>query len=112
MTGVYRGEIGKHYKIKFIETEKETAMSGTKELTNVDQPRRYGGSSKCDVHNAFTFHPPKEDQPERYAKLRERSRSLAYCIEELCPPSRERSLALTNLQNACMWANAAIACNE
>jgi hypothetical protein len=64
------------------------------------------------LDRAFHYHAPKDDQPERYAALRAQARALALDIFQFCPPSRERSLALTNLEQAVMWANAAIARNE
>ena len=42
----------------------------------------------------------------------EAARELAEIIDDACPDSREKSLALTNLQQATMWANASIAINE
>lgn len=60
----------------------------------------------------FTYHAPKASQPERYEKLRSRAKELAYLVVELCPASREQSLALTNLEQAIFWANASIARNE
>ena len=60
----------------------------------------------------FTYHPPKGDQPERYVRIRDTSKFLAMLICQDCPASRERSLAITNLEQAVMWANAAIARNE
>lgn len=60
----------------------------------------------------FTYHPPKDGQPDRYNIIRNVGRSLAFTICDNCPPSRELSLALTNLEQAIMWANAAIARNE
>lgn len=33
-------------------------------------------------------------------------------VDELCPESRERSLAFTKIDEAVMWANASIARNE
>ena len=60
----------------------------------------------------FTYHPPKGNQTERYAYLREYAKGMAFRIMESCPPSRERSLAITKLEEAVMWANAAIARNE
>jgi hypothetical protein len=33
-------------------------------------------------------------------------------IDNNCPDSREKSLAMTNLEQAVMWANAAIARNS
>lgn len=64
------------------------------------------------LENNFTYHSPKDDQPERYAKIRDEAKSLAYTIQSNTPPSREQSLAITNLEQAIFWANAAIARNE
>lgn len=63
------------------------------------------------IENNFKYHTPQEGQPEKYEAIREKAKELAYLIEELCPHSREKSLALTNLETAVMWANAAIARN-
>jgi len=60
----------------------------------------------------FTYHPPKGDQPERYLVIREVAGGMALILLGKCPPSRERSLALTALEEAVMWANASIARNE
>lgn len=60
----------------------------------------------------FTYHAPKGDQPARYEAIRAKARDLATLIQESTPASREQSVALTNLQQAIMWANAAIAINE
>ena len=64
------------------------------------------------IENNFTYHAPKEGQPERYVALRDYAKQFAYLIAENCPESREQSLALTNLEQAVFWANAAIARNE
>lgn len=42
----------------------------------------------------------------------ERIKELAYLFNKDCPVSRERSLAMTKLEEACFWANASIARNE
>lgn len=60
----------------------------------------------------FTYHPPKGAQPEKYIRLRERTKELAESILTLTPESREQSLAITHLEQAVMWANAAIARRE
>jgi hypothetical protein len=57
----------------------------------------------------FVYHAPKDDQPARYERLRGEARALATTLLRTCPPSRERSLALTNLEQAIFWANASIA---
>jgi hypothetical protein len=64
------------------------------------------------IENNFTYHPPKPGQPEAYTELRARAKELAYTFVSLCPESRELSLALTNLETALFWANAAIARND
>jgi len=65
-----------------------------------------------DLDKRFTYHKPKNDQPARYESLRHNARSLAAYICKSCPESRERSLALTKLEECVMWANASIARNE
>lgn len=64
------------------------------------------------IENDFSYHAPRNDQPERYNAIREKAKELAYLIVESTPPSREQSLALTNLESAVMFANASIARNE
>lgn len=63
------------------------------------------------LNNDFT-HAPFGDQIERYAKIRDSSKAFAIVICENSPPSREQSVALTQLDNVVMMANAAIARNE
>ena len=60
------------------------------------------------IENTFTYHAPKDGQPEKYQAIREKAKELAYLIQELVPPSREQSLAMTKLEECSMWANAGI----
>ena len=64
------------------------------------------------LDNNFIYHAPKGDQAERYQKLRDKAKELAEFINEMCPESREKSVAFTNLETAMFWANASIARNE
>ena len=64
------------------------------------------------LDNNFTYHSPNPDQQARYPLIRSSGKAMARKILRLTPPSRERSLALTKLEEAIMWANAAIARNE
>lgn len=68
--------------------------------------------TKEQIDNTFTYHKSFGSQTERYEELRLIARDLAHNINRHCPESREKSLALTNLQQAIMWANASIAINE
>lgn len=60
----------------------------------------------------FTYHPPKEGQPERYEKIRAAAKEFSELILTLTPLSREQAQALTQVEQAVFWAIAAIARNE
>lgn len=68
--------------------------------------------TQADFDNRFTYHAPLPGQAERYQSLRDQAKGLAEAIVAGTPESREQSLALTNLEQAVFWANAAIARNE
>lgn len=57
----------------------------------------------------FTYHPPKDQHPARYDKIRKEALDFARLLNMLCPDSREKLLAIMTLEEAVMWANAAIA---
>lgn len=63
------------------------------------------------IENNFKYHSPKDGQPEKYNAIREKAKELAYLIDKKCPNSREKSVAITNLETTVMWANASIARN-
>lgn len=65
-----------------------------------------------DIENIFTYHAPFGDQVGRYQNIRAEAKVFAEMILDEVPESRERSLALTNLEQAVFGANAAIARNE
>lgn len=62
-----------------------------------------------ELRRRFTYHPPRPGQPEVYRELRDAAHDLARLFVEHAPKSRELSLALTNVEQAVMWVNAAIA---
>jgi len=64
------------------------------------------------IENNFTYHAPKEGQPEKYQAIRNKAKELAYLIDESVPNSREKSSALTKLEESVFWANAGIARND
>lgn len=65
-----------------------------------------------EITKRFTRQPLMDDQPVRDRRVRECALSMARTIVDLTPECREQSLALTALEEAVMWANAAIARNE
>jgi len=64
------------------------------------------------IDNIFTYHAPFGTQIVRYKNIREKAKELALMVNSQCPESREKALALTNLQQAVFWMNASIAINE
>jgi hypothetical protein len=64
------------------------------------------------IDNNFTYHPPQGSQPEKYEHIRKTGKLVAEEFCGLCPESRELSLAITKLEEAIFWANAAIARNS
>lgn len=64
-----------------------------------------------DLDTRFTYHAPKPGQPELYVAIRNQAKALAVSICDSQPLSRERSLAITKLEEVMMWANAGIARN-
>ena len=64
------------------------------------------------LNKDFMYHAPKEGQPVKYGAIRSNAKILASLVMDLCPESREASLALTKIEEAVFWANAAIARNE
>jgi len=68
--------------------------------------------NSADLETRFTYHPPKEGQPEIYESIRDECKRLAHFISERCPQSPELDQALNRLDETMMWANASIARRE
>ena len=60
----------------------------------------------------FKYHELKEGQAEKYNNIRATAKQFALLIEQSVPDSREKSLAITKVEEAMMWANSGIARNE
>jgi hypothetical protein len=66
-------------------------------------------SKLAEFDRIFTYHEPDDAQIAVYREIRRKARELAEFISEACPESREKSLAFTKIEEAVMWANAAVA---
>lgn len=60
----------------------------------------------------FAYHAPSPESLAKITTLREQFSALHTLIEETCPPSRERSVALTELETTAMWAIKAVVRND
>lgn len=66
-----------------------------------------------DYERNMTNHPPRNDKIiETYELIRHEFKELAQDLDDMCPDSREKSLAFTNLEQALMWTIASIARDE
>jgi hypothetical protein len=64
------------------------------------------------IENNFRSHLLTDEKAWKCEELRGSAKRLAYLIERNCPNSREKSLAMTKLEEALMWANTSVARNE
>ena len=83
----------------------------------VDVPATYdpepsSTESYAYIDKPFAYHKPSEDGFERITKLRVAFSDVKARIEQLCPESRQRSVALTELETAAMWAIKAVVFND
>ena len=61
------------------------------------------------INNDFAYYSPGVDYARRHEEVRVTARQFAHFINRTCPPGRETSLALTKIEEAMFWANAAFA---
>ena len=62
-----------------------------------------------DLQVRFNYHKPDENRAKRHETVRDILLASAEVIHSVTPEGREQSLALTKLEEAMFWANAAIA---
>lgn len=63
-----------------------------------------------DIDNRFAFHPAStEEKRSEHASVRKQCWDLATFLNEKLPEGREKSLAITHLEEAMFWGNAALA---
>ena len=61
-----------------------------------------------EVIKRFTFHNTSSERKELQELIRNGAFAYANIILHSCPDSREKSLAMTKLEEAVFWANASI----
>lgn len=63
-----------------------------------------------ELDNRFMYHKPSNDFiADAHGTVREICSGVSGALNEILPDSREKSLAMTHLEETMMWANAAIA---
>jgi hypothetical protein len=62
------------------------------------------------IAHRFAFHPAtSEEKRDAHTSVRQNCRTLADFLNEKLPEGREKSLALTAVEEAMLWGNAALA---
>lgn len=64
-----------------------------------------------EIRNRFGFHKASDETGPMHQYVRKLFIDTANELNRYCPDGREKACALTALQEAAMWTNAAIACN-
>lgn len=62
-----------------------------------------------DLIHRFTYHAPDAVKAQAHDSVRRWCRDLADFLNRELPEGREKSLAMTHLEEVMMWANAALA---
>lgn len=63
---------------------------------------------QSDIDNRFDFHPATtEGKQEAHSAIRSECKKLAEFLNMMLPDGREKSLAITNLEQVMFWSNAA-----
>lgn len=63
-----------------------------------------------DLKDRFTYYPPTgPGEAGKYEDIRDLGLRMAELVDVLCPDSREKSLAITKLEESVFWAIASIA---
>jgi hypothetical protein len=65
-----------------------------------------------DIDNRFTYHPASPARGALHSDIRGALRAVASSFNDKLPPGRELATALTKLEEAMFWANAALARNS
>ena len=64
------------------------------------------------IDKPYAYHKPSDDGLQKINELRDLFSLVDRKINEICPNSRQRSVALTNNEQTAMWAIKAVVFND
>jgi len=70
-----------------------------------------GYLTKEEIHDRVNYHAPTPKGVDRHAALSAAAEEFMRVINNIVPEGREKSLAMTNAEQAKMWASAGVARN-
>ena len=62
-----------------------------------------------DIRTRFTYHAPDPAKAAKHQSIRQMLMNAAHNLNDMLADGREKSLAVTHLEEAMFWANAALA---
>ena len=67
--------------------------------------------TKDQIEDRVTYHKPSELGVQRHEELSKAAAHFMHVVNTVVPEGREKSLAMTNIEQAKMWASAGVARN-
>ncbi len=64
------------------------------------------------IDKPYAYHKPSEDGLRKITDLREAYSMISKVIQVVCPNSREKSIAITELETSAMWAIKSVVFND
>lgn len=64
------------------------------------------------IDKPFAYHEPSQDGLERITLIRKKYSEVKKLLESTCPPSRQLSVAITELETSAMWAIKSVVFND
>jgi hypothetical protein len=64
------------------------------------------------IDKPYAYHKPSADGLARITRLREIFSMAERAIQDACPNSRQKSIAITELETSAMWAIKAVVFND
>lgn len=77
-----------------------------------DTPKDGGAEERMPIDKRFAYHKPSLIALVKITRIREQYSWLMRVIENACPNSREKSVAITELETSAMWAIKAVVFND
>lgn len=73
---------------------------------------RLNQTTEAGIEKTYAYHRPSDDGLKKITQLRRWFSETDKLIKELCPQSRERAVAITELETTAMWAIKAVVLND
>lgn len=78
----------------------------------VVENERLNQTEEAGIAKPYAYHKPSDGGLSKITQLRQCFSAADKLLKELCPASRELSVAITNLETTAMWAIKAVVIND